>query len=85
MSDRSSDSSISDSWCSSANEQDSARKKQALEPATMASRAAELWALLESKGVCSRCPEWKKLAELVLVMVSGSVEDEHMFSASRAL
>eukprot|EP00983_Pelagomonas_calceolata_P014131 451559-Pelagomonas_calceolata.AAC.2 len=50
MSD-SSDSSPSDSGCSSADEQESARKKQAAEPTTVASRAAEFRALLGvSKG-----------------------------------
>eukprot|EP00983_Pelagomonas_calceolata_P113209 1159961-Pelagomonas_calceolata.AAC.10 len=46
MSDRSSDSSnssLSNSGCSSADEQEPARKKQALEPATMASKAVEGW------------------------------------------
>eukprot|EP00983_Pelagomonas_calceolata_P039412 1137172-Pelagomonas_calceolata.AAC.4 len=58
-SDSSSDSSdsFSDSGCS-ADEQESARKKQASEPATLASRAAEFWVLLESKGGSFRCPEW---------------------------
>eukprot|EP00983_Pelagomonas_calceolata_P040599 1137682-Pelagomonas_calceolata.AAC.7 len=80
------DSNVSDSGCSSADEQESARKKQALEPAiAMASRAAEFWALLESKGGCFGCPEWMKLAEFVLVMVPGSVKDEHMFPALKHL
>ena len=83
-SDSSSDSS-SDSGCSSAGEEEPARKEQAAEPATVASRAAEFWAKLESTGGCFRCAEWMKLAELVLVMVPGSVEDERMFSALKFL
>eukprot|EP00983_Pelagomonas_calceolata_P082766 1156014-Pelagomonas_calceolata.AAC.1 len=49
--------------------------------ATVASKAAEFWAQLQSKGGCFKCPQWMKLAELVLVMVSGSAEDERMFPA----
>eukprot|EP00983_Pelagomonas_calceolata_P109909 1159611-Pelagomonas_calceolata.AAC.8 len=85
MSDGSSDSSISVSGCSTTDEQGPERKKQASEPATVASKAAEFWAQLESKGDCFRCPEWMKLAELALVMVPGSVEDEHMFSTLKFL
>eukprot|EP00983_Pelagomonas_calceolata_P090429 1157419-Pelagomonas_calceolata.AAC.5 len=33
------------------------------------------------KGGCFRRPEWMMLAELVLVMVPGPVEDERIFSA----
>eukprot|EP00983_Pelagomonas_calceolata_P079290 1154603-Pelagomonas_calceolata.AAC.4 len=63
------DSNVSNSGSSSAGEQESARKKQALEPAiAVASRAAEIWPLLGGKGGCFRCPEWMKLVELVLVM-----------------
>ena len=78
-SDSSSDSS-SNSGCSSADEQEPAQKKQASEPATVASRAAGFWAQLDSNGGCFRCPEWMKLAELVLVIVPCFVEDERMFS-----
>eukprot|EP00983_Pelagomonas_calceolata_P079779 1154864-Pelagomonas_calceolata.AAC.2 len=42
------------------------KKKQASEPATVASRASQFWAQLESTGGCFRCPEWMKLTELVL-------------------
>eukprot|EP00983_Pelagomonas_calceolata_P003110 102039-Pelagomonas_calceolata.AAC.5 len=74
MSDSSSDSSDSSmSKFSSTYEQESARTKQ--EPATVASRAVEFWALLESKGGYYRCPEWMKLAELALVVVTGSGRD----------
>eukprot|EP00967_Tisochrysis_lutea_P148260 scaffold282900_cov19-Tisochrysis_lutea.AAC.1 len=62
---------ISDCGCSSANEHEPARRRQNSVPATLASRAAELWPLLESKGDRFRCPEWTKLAELVLVKVLG--------------
>eukprot|EP00983_Pelagomonas_calceolata_P042688 1138605-Pelagomonas_calceolata.AAC.2 len=79
------DSSISDRGCSSAVEHEPAGRKQAPMPATVARRAAERWALLESEGVCFRCPEWMKLAELVLVVMPGSVEDERMFSALKCL
>eukprot|EP00983_Pelagomonas_calceolata_P072531 1151760-Pelagomonas_calceolata.AAC.9 len=75
MSDRSindRDSNISNNGCSSADKQESVRKKQVSEPATVTSRAAEFWALLESKGGCFRCPERMELAELILVMVPGS-------------
>eukprot|EP00983_Pelagomonas_calceolata_P023663 744905-Pelagomonas_calceolata.AAC.3 len=123
MSDSSSDcsdSSLSDNGCSSADEQEPARKKQASEPATVArkkrkttqkscespppqsykeekangdlegywkhpvaSKAAEFWAQLESKGGCFKCPEWIKLAELVVM--PGSVEDGRKFSALKYL
>lgn len=69
------------SGCSNADKLEPVSKKQASEPATVASNAAEFWAQLESKGGCFRCPEWLKLAELVLVMVPDSVEDERMCSA----
>eukprot|EP00983_Pelagomonas_calceolata_P033294 1043065-Pelagomonas_calceolata.AAC.1 len=52
MSDSSSNSSMSDSGCSSADDQEPARRKQALQPATVASRAAEF--------VCSRVARCKK-------------------------
>eukprot|EP00983_Pelagomonas_calceolata_P084446 1156361-Pelagomonas_calceolata.AAC.7 len=60
-------------------------EEASLEPATVASRAAEFWAQLKSNGGCFRRPEWMKLAELVLVMVPGSVQDERMFFALKYL
>eukprot|EP00967_Tisochrysis_lutea_P011450 scaffold12927_cov19-Tisochrysis_lutea.AAC.1 len=45
-------SSINDSGCSSAYEHEPVQKKQAPVPVIVGSRAAELWALLESKGGC---------------------------------
>eukprot|EP00983_Pelagomonas_calceolata_P045480 1139761-Pelagomonas_calceolata.AAC.1 len=59
--------------------------KEAPEPAKVESTVAEVWAQLESNEGCFRCPEWMKLAELVIVMVPGSVEDEHMVSALKYL
>lgn len=60
------DSSVSGSKCNATHKQESARKEQASELATVASTAAEFGALLGSKWVCFRCLTWMKLAELVL-------------------
>eukprot|EP00983_Pelagomonas_calceolata_P082891 1156039-Pelagomonas_calceolata.AAC.11 len=53
------DSSISDTGCSSSDEQEPAQKKQASEPITVASKALqpEFWARLESKGGNFKCPQ----------------------------
>eukprot|EP00983_Pelagomonas_calceolata_P029608 927563-Pelagomonas_calceolata.AAC.8 len=66
MSDSSSDSSNSspsDSGCSSTDEHEPSKKLQSLQ----------------------QCPEWIKLAELMLVMVPYSIEDERMFFALKYL
>jgi len=45
----------------------------------------KFWRQASSLGGLHRYPEWMKFAEVVLVMVPGSVEDERMFSAMKYL
>eukprot|EP00983_Pelagomonas_calceolata_P069027 1150195-Pelagomonas_calceolata.AAC.3 len=45
--------------------------------------AKEFWKQAENLGACQRL--WVKLAKLVMVMVPGSVKDEHMYSAKKCL
>ena len=46
-------------------------------------RTRRLWRLLSAQPhICEAIPQFFKLAKIVLVMVSGSVEDERGFSAS---
>ena len=45
----------------------------------------KFWRQASSLGGKHRYPEWMKFAEVVLVMVPGSVEDERMFSAMKYL
>jgi hypothetical protein len=47
--------------------------------------AKEFWEEACCLGARLRYPEWVKLAELVMVLVPGSVEDERMFSAMKYL
>ena len=60
-------------------------KKQAAEKASVAGSAAEFFAKQCATGARFRYPEWLKLAELVLVLVPGSVEDERVFSSMKYL
>ena len=81
----SNDGSDSDSSSSSSGEEVQPTKKRAAKQGSVASIAAMFYVQHSSNGAVFRYPEWLKLAELVLVMVPGSVEDERMFSALKYL
>ena len=81
----SSRSSSSSGGSSSSSEEVQPTKKRAAKQGSVASIAAKFYVEQCSNGAVFRYPEWLKFAELVLVMVPGSVEDERMFSALKYL